>query len=380
VTNELTKSKLKELIENEGKRVGSLANRSRVIEVALLIILSFIWGFWAVYSGVTITYSLTLWLSFVLFLVIFIPLACGVPAGRALRAIQSGRPDKARLLVRRAMRLNLALFPLTAVPLMYSFDAQLRLLLVESQFVQAEVLAGIVLIAYDRFRLLPRRRTIEVMLKNFMALAYLGQGHFLEAKALFKECLERSRLQLSKTVILNNIGYCELELGNTDEAYKMLAGSVAGAKRRTLPERLIFLGVSSNMARACVKKNLLEEAEKHLDGCLALAEQTNAPAAQRGIAYEAFGDLRLAQGRLEEAEHHFGSAIDALHGVLTDTHPSMIRITTSLATVLEKEGKLEESSRLFRKAAANHEALQQQIMESVASLCDQGAHLPITMV
>jgi tetratricopeptide (TPR) repeat protein len=380
VTNELTKTKLKVLVQKEGERIGSLARRSRTIEMLLLTILAFIGGFWTVYSGVDIIYALTWYLGFLLLLVVFIPLACNLPVGRALRAIQGGRLDQARLLVRRAMPLNLALFPLTAVPLMFLFDAQLRLLLAESQFVQAEVLANVILVAYDRFRLLPRRRTIEVMLKNFMALAYLGQGRFLEARVLFKECLERSRLQLSKTVILNNIAYCELELGNTDEAYKMLAASVAGAKRRTLPEKLIFLGVSSNMARACVKKSRLEEAQGHLDGCLELAEQTNAPAAQRGIAYEAFGDLRLAQGRYEEAEHHFRSAIDALHGVLSDTHPSMIRITTTLATVLEKEGKLEESARLFTKAAANHDLLQEQIMESVASLCDQGAHLPITMV
>jgi tetratricopeptide (TPR) repeat protein len=378
--NELTKTKLKEAVQKEGERIGSLARRSRTIEVGVVFILSLFWGFWAVFSGVSLTNALTMYLGLVIFLVLIVPLFCNRPVARALRALQGGRMEEAKLEVRRAMRLNLALFPISAVSLMYSFDAQVRLLLAQSQFVQAEVFSKVILVAYDRFRLLRRRAAVEVMFKNFIALAYLGQGRFLEARDLFKECLERTRPQISKTVILNNIGYCELELGNIDQAYKMLSASVTGANKRTLHEKAIFMGVNSNMARACVRKSLLEEAEERVEGCIELADQIKASAAQRGIAYEACGDLRLAQARNEEAEHHYRSAIDALRGVLSDTHPTMIRITTSLATVLEKEGKTEESSRLFQKAAADHEALQQQIMESVASICDQGAHFSITMV
>jgi tetratricopeptide (TPR) repeat protein len=307
---------------------------------------------------------------------------CNVPISRAGKALRSGQLDNAKALVRQAVRLNLAFFPLTFRTTLFAFDVQIRLLLTQSRFVEVEALASVLLIAYRRFRLLKVGHSIEVTLRNYVALAYLGEGRYLDAETLFAEVLEGTKNPLAKAVLLNNVGYCQLELGNIDESHKSLSAAVAHCSQRTSQEKLIFLSINANLARACVQKSLLAEAEARIESGLELAESIKAPAYQIGGCYEAFADLRFAQERYEEAEHHFRNAIDMMQTVLSETHPTIIRVTNRLAQLLEKQGKTNEAHDLFVKAARNEEALQQYIKDSTNAICQEASlkKLPLIMV
>jgi tetratricopeptide (TPR) repeat protein len=381
VTTEITRTELKSLLRQEGERFGSLACRRRIIEVILVLIPCSIWGFWAC-SGVGIDYALAVLLTAVVLLVISVLTVGTVPVRRANRALRTGQLDRSKALVRQSMRFNLALFPLTFWPTIYAFDVQIRLLLSQSRFVEVEALASVLLVAYRRFRIFNVGRSIELMLRNYIALAYLGQARFLDAEGLFAECLEGTRHRIARTVLMNNVAYCQLELGNIEEAYRLLSTAAAEAKQRTQTEKLVFLAVNSNLARACVKKSLLDEAGQRIERGIELAESAKAPVSQVGNCYEAFGELRFAQDRYEEAEHHFRNSIDMMQTVLSETHPTVIRVTTRLAHVLEKVGKTKEASDLFIKTAINEEALHKHIKESADSICDTASHerLPLTMV
>ncbi len=362
--------KLRQIVEDEGARLGSIAFRRRLTEIAIAFVSTVALCVGLMFLGFTVHESCFAGVVLMLVAIIALNIILFLPASNAAKALQRGQIERAKIMVARNIKPTLFTFPLTFLALMYLVDTQLRIMLSEARFVEVETLAGILVVAYRRFRFFKIGNGVEAQLQNFIALGYLGQGRYEQAKGLFEGCLARARGGLARTVFLNNIGYCDLELGNLDAAYKTLTESSSSTKKRGGYQRAIFITASSNLARVCIRKSLLDEAEDLLAKAMAEAEKETNPAQATGPCYVALGELRFAQGRLEEAEHYLRNALDATRVKSSEISPNYIRATETLSKVLERLGKNAEAAELAARAISNKELLDKHISETEEQICN----------
>jgi tetratricopeptide (TPR) repeat protein len=377
LTSENLPEKLRQIVEDEGTRLGSIARRRRLVELGVVILSTFAICSALMFLGFTVNSSAAIGTVLLAVAIIGVNIVLGLAASNASKSLQRGQTERAKLMVARLIKPTLQTFPLTLMALMYLADTELRILLAEARFVEAETLAGILLVAYQRFRLFSYGNSVEAALKNFIAIAYLGQGRYEQAKSLFQACLANARKPVARRVFLNNIGYCDLELGNLDSAYKSLSESAFSTKKRHGYERAIFITASSNLARVCVKKSLLQEAEDLLEKAMIEAEKETDAAQSTGPCFEALGELRFAQGRLEEAEHYLRNALDAVRVKSSEISPHFIRAASTLSYVLEALGKNAEATELAARAVSNREALNKNISDTEEQICKTASPLAL---
>jgi len=371
LTSEYLPEKLRQVVEDEGTRLGTIARKRRLIELGILCLSTVVVCSALMFiGGISADASFFITAGLLALTVLTINLVLWRGASNALKALQSGQHERSKLMVARSIKPTLMTFPLTFLALMYLLDTQLRILLAEARFVEAETLAGILLVAYRRLRLFKLGNNVESALKNFVAIAYLGEGKYEQAKSLFAECLAVTRNRMARTVFLNNVGYCDLELENLDAAYKTLTESVYPEKKRTGYERAIYITASSNLARVCIKKSLFQEAEDLLDKAMKEGEKEADVARATGPCFEALGELRFAQDRLEEAEHYLRNSLDATRAKGTEMSPMFIRAATTLSKVLQALGKNVEAAEWAARAVSNRESLNNQINETQEQICN----------
>jgi hypothetical protein len=184
-------------------------------------------------------------------------------------------------------------------------------------------------------------------------LEALAQLHALqrkpdEAERLHRECLriaagpslvQDTSLRLRASLGIATACARQGKRGEALEAYSSVLRATA-ALPRGHPVRL---EAASGLALECYAEQLIEA------DCLAEEWEADCARAQCGVALRNLGQLRLAQGRLMDAERLLRAGVDALRGwagecsPLLPWHPDTLEALACVAVVLEMQGRTAEA-------------------------------------
>lgn len=149
---------------------------------------------------------------------------------------------------------------------------------------------------------------------------------------------------------------------NQLEEAEPLARSIFEARQEKLPETHVHAFSSrQNVGRLLMRKHEYEEAEKHMLRAydLALELYRNEGFSDMGCFETDLGELRLAQGRFEEAIEHLDRALERLESSYCEEHPVMIDTLNYLAEANRKLGREDQA----RSVEQRRRAIQAKIPE-----------------
>ncbi|MCA9805748.1 MAG: tetratricopeptide repeat protein, partial [Cyanobacteria bacterium HKST-UBA02] len=146
------------------------------------------------------------------------------------------------------------------------------------------------------------------------------------------------------------------------EEAEPLARAIFKARQEKLPETHVHAFSSrQNLGRLLMRKHDYAEAEKYMLKAYQYALELNRTEGftDMGSFENDLGELRLSQGRHEEAIEHLKSALEKLKGSYCEEHPVMIDTLDHLAEANRKLGR-EDQARVIEKRSM---AIQAKIPE-----------------
>lgn len=304
-----------------------------------------------------------------------------IAINQASTAINGGYIHKASHLTARALRVTIALFPLSYLTFAYAVDIKLRLMLYRSRFIEVEAITLLLEQALTTFSRFGKQKGLRPFLANYKAIALLGQTRYADARAIFEDCLSNGKRQATRRVLENNIAHCDVEMGRPELALKQVDSSLIGLGHSKF-DQIIGAHLYYNKARALTLLHRLTEAEVAANEALKLGEKTNATVFQTGHCYLALGEVKMAQGELHEAEMHLKSALDKMISRFTDCSRGAIETRVMLADLLTKMGHDKEAADTAAIAARSKEELIEKLtteLDLLARSANDGSVLALTM-
>lgn len=354
---------LKDGLQRRGHELAARGRRRQRFLVVGFMLACLVAGFSAGLFGIGLgsSYSFIWTVYCAIFAIYVIGISiCLVPIRQATNALNAGLTERAAVLTRRAIELNALFFPVSFITFGYSIDAKFRLLMAESRFVEVEALTYLLFAAYQKFRRFHFDNRIEVFLQNYRAIALLGQLRYEEARGVFGHCLESTKKPALKRVLLNNIGHCQLELGQPELALPTLQEAIGLQKARSRADDMINSHLQYNLAKCLIKLNNLREAEDAANRALALGQATRSTVYVTGHCYVVIGEVKMAQGHFDEAEQHMRSGLETMRSRFAENNPAVIKVTRMLAALLSKMGRDREADELRHTAEMAEVSLEHQ--------------------
>ena len=184
------------------------------------------------------------------------------------------------------------------------------------------------------------------LLANDHGLALFLAGRFNEAEPLLRKAIEISG---EFGGILHNLAEILLRRNAVSEA-KQVAQRAVDTFRQQLGRHDLTATAMQNLARAQMELGELDRADTTLDEALGMVEGPPTRALALGLSN--LGNLRLRQGRLQEAESLLRRSIGISQEVLGKDHPHAAATITALAGTLFFAGREKEAEHTYREAIA----------------------------
>lgn len=189
----------------------------------------------------------------------------------------------------------------------------------------------------------PSDRQLGIM-ANDHALALFIAGHYQQAEPLFRRALD---ICGETPGVLHNLAEILLRKNELPEA-EDIAGRAVAAYRSTLGRHELTATAMQNLARARMERGDLDGADAAFTEALSMVE--GPPTRALALALSNLGNLRLRQGRLQEAESALRRSITASKEVLGPTHPHASATLGTLASTLYFAGRQEEAEAAYLEA------------------------------
>ncbi len=201
----------------------------------------------------------------------------------------------------------------------------------------------------------PESRAVALVLHSFGNLK-LDLGEFTSARAMFERSLaiREARFGHDHPVIAHSVvGVAESlwSLGDRGAAKSWLERAARIYERLDPPSPRNQGYVLAQLGRLLGELGDFDGAERHLDRALELRTREG-ETVQRGLTYEAYGELRARQGDHEAAIERFSRSLDAREENGEHDHPDTATTLVRLAGSLEDVGRHEEARRHVERALA----------------------------
>ena len=251
------------------------------------------------------------------------------------------------------------------------------------------------------------RARIEGLLGNVLS----ELGDHATAEPMLADALAARRVECQGddervVAALYDFGRVQLMLGKLDAATQSFHDGVQMAERLALPKSRIVaklhqgrgvcaferrdfaaaqtefetafaiaegVATAADLADLLVQQANLQQMQRHLPEAEALFERADAllqtadDPLQRATVATSLGNLRVAQGRVAEAEQQFRRALQLGEQQLGPDHPVLIRRLCNLAGVLGQTGRIAEAEPLLERAVALGKGVDARFDDGVAN-------------
>jgi tetratricopeptide (TPR) repeat protein len=198
-------------------------------------------------------------------------------------------------------------------------------------------------------------------LKTSLANIYGRMGRFDLAEPIFLKRLERAKKwdgsALERAVAYNNVGWIYFLTGRYSEAKECLEEAIRQS-RKTRNHRLVQIKSKVSLCRTLLRLGQIEDAEVLLEETWSAVDaKSKSVYSSKTEAQTAFAELRMLQGRLDEALLHARTAQECAE--VTSTSGSVFSDYASRlhAQILQAMGRLPESDKIMFEAEAHQTAL-----------------------
>lgn len=194
-----------------------------------------------------------------------------------------------------------------------------------------------------------------VFIKNLSSLLS-DQGSFEEAEKMLTEALTAFRRLLGSDSpytlsSMHNLSGIKYDQGKLDEAWTLLEEALAGSRRVLGDKHRETLISINNMANRFKEQGNVTEAEALYREVIENGEELDSLTM---MATNNVGLLLFDQGKYDEAEPFFESAISGFRGTLGDEHPDTLMAISNLAGVYHGQGRLEDSESRIRGVVSSY--------------------------
>ncbi len=204
----------------------------------------------------------------------------------------------------------------------------------------------------------------EPAIQTTFGSIYANTGNLDKAEEIYTKRYQTARSSftepLSKGIASSNMGWIHLLKGNNEVSLQYSREAMAIIRKQDF--RLMGCSLISpdwdwlksntltNAARACIRLNDFEEAERLLDEALALVVRLSKHCGANSEVQLGFAELRLQQGRLTEAHLYAQSAIECYRGSVGPAFYSFVYARKVLAKILQLLDREKESQELLLQA------------------------------
>lgn len=248
----------------------------------------------------------------------------------------------------RAILWSSIFYPITFFELSACYLLQIKLLLIQGRCVELEALARMAWASQQNEPIsvgVPKNSLIA----NILACSYLGQRRDKQAVPILENLLRTEKRKDVIRILAVNLALCHIRLKEFDKAQKVLE-----KHEKSLDKSPDMVQARLDLIQACIntqkeKYDLATEQIKQ-----ALVEGKNARETIEFMAQcqAVLGRIRYSQGRAEEGELHFKTAVDMIR---TNANPDFLTLAQILeehASCMDKNGRHDESETL--KAESHH--------------------------
>ncbi len=208
----------------------------------------------------------------------------------------------------------------------------------------------------------PDNRQTAIDLKN-LGLTYLLQANYPAAR----ETLERTLAIEEKTIgaddpttawTVATLGELHYRLAEFDAAEVAFKRALATDEKTLGPDHVDTVRCLRGLGKVALKRGRATDADALVTRALAAAERTNPSNPEIPSTLNVLADVRLRQGRVEEAREALERARSLQQKVLRAGHPALGETLVRLGGVLAVQGKSAEAESLLREALAIAEKAQ----------------------
>ncbi|MBX9692638.1 MAG: tetratricopeptide repeat protein [Cyanobacteria bacterium] len=215
----------------------------------------------------------------------------------------------------------------------------------------------------------PKRVPDDITSLNHLGMVFCAQGKYKEAEQCSRRAIQLAGIDFLKldtamrVALLDTLAWIYVSSGQFLEAEAVLleAGKICEKRSPRHRDRGHILVM---MAQCAIASNDLDLAEDCLEAAQALGEDHfNRDDPYIGCGYDVLGQLRMRQGRVEEAEMYFQNALSLKEMLLTHIHPEiavslrkcaeLFKATGREAKALEFELRAEEIDTLYQESEAH---------------------------
>ncbi|MBP7860832.1 hypothetical protein KA183_04050 [bacterium] len=248
----------------------------------------------------------------------------------------------------RAILWSSIFYPITFFELSSCYLLQIKLLLTQGRCVELEALARMAWASHQNEAIsvgVPKNS----LLANALACSYLGQRRDRQAVTILENMLRVEKQKEIIRVLAVNLALCHIRLKEFDNAAKVLE-----KHEKSLDKCPDMVQARLDLIHACIntqkeKYDLATEQIKQ-----ALVEGKNAKETIEFMAQcqAVLGRIRFGQGRQEEGELHFKTAVDMIRTNASPDFLTLAQILEEHSECLEQNGRNDESEAL--KAESYH--------------------------
>lgn len=271
------------------------------------------------------------------------------------KTFKSGRHDLTAQLIPDAIWWNLAFYPLTKSPLENCQNIELNLLLYEGRTLELEahsrfLMAHIKPARLENSRLLPR-------LQNNIWLSWMLAGRYSEAADGFASRDLNKIEKHIRTIILNNLAFCQVKAGAPEAAQETL--NHAFAEISSQPQSPVRPNLEFIQATVYVEQNDLNAAESAIHKAKVLADKIDNRELQAACMV-LNGRILSKQKRYDEAELFFKNAIEIFSSTDNTHYLNLCFAMHYYAQMLLEKDDQKAALRLMRKIIEYTHSYQQR--------------------
>jgi tetratricopeptide (TPR) repeat protein len=273
--------------------------------------------------------------------------------------------NKVAALLSPAIRWNAVWIPVTYFQVTRCAQIHIDLLLAEGRFNELEAVTRYMW-GYAEPNGAPDDPPKNWVISNNLAVAYMCQGRYAESAEVLRNILPSVKDNKARIYVLNNLALCETKYGSVQEAEAHLLEAIGLIPRN---EQSLITS-RTNFVRASIEllKGKLDSAERYLEDAQRIESKLDDSPQFNGQCFAVLAEIRQKQGRLDEAELHFKSAIDLLEVGANTPYFLLASVLNEYAELLEEMGRTPEAAEKMQRAIAMNAKNTERELEALNGL------------